>query len=221
LKDIFDNPEAWSEHIRRYSISVARSISYGQRVAASGDGFQRDISQLMANFSKAMTPGRYIVEALPSLSYLPSLLQPWMKELREIRDYERTSNLNNFKKALQDAEKHPDRPCIARDIQTTIETRSDSQDLQSATTCNEILGTASETTANSLLFTVMASINFPDCVRKAQEELDRVIGRSRLPTWEDEANLPYIRAFVKEQHRWRTVAPLGNYMLPRPPSIPN
>ena len=190
-------------------------------MAASGDGFQRDISLLMANFSKVMTPGRYIVEALPFLRYLPSLLQPWMKELGEIRDYEHTSNLNNFKKALQDAEKHPDRPCIARDIQTTIGTRSHSQDLQSATTCNEILGTASETTANSLLFTVMACINFPDCVRKAQEELDRVIGRSRLPTWEDEANLPYIRAFVKEQHRWRTVAPLGNYMLPGPPSIPN
>jgi hypothetical protein len=109
LKYIFDNPEAWSEHIRRYSISVARSISYGQRVAASGDGFQRDISLLMANFSKAMTPGRYIVEALPFLRYLPSLLQPWMKELGEIRDYEHTSNLNNFKKALQDAEKYPDR----------------------------------------------------------------------------------------------------------------
>jgi hypothetical protein len=182
-------------------------------VAASGDGFQKDISLLMANFSRAMTPGRYIVEALPFLRVLPSLLQPWMKELGNIRDYEHTSNLNNFKKALQDSEKYPNRPCIARDIQTTTVTRSYSQDLQSATTCNEILGTASETTANSLLFTVMACVNYPDCVRKAQEELDRVVGRSRLPTWDDEPKLPYIRAFVKEQHRWRTVAPLGNYVL--------
>lgn len=190
-------------------------------MVASGDDFQRDIGLLMATFSKAMTPGRYIVEALPFLKYLPSLLKPWMKELGEIRDYEHTSNLNNFKKALQEAEKYPDRPCIARDIQIATGARSHTQDLQSATTCNEILGTGSETTANSLLFTVMACVNFPDCVRKAQEELDRVIGRSRLPTWEDEANLPYIRAFVKEQHRWRTIAPLGNYILLGPSSILN
>lgn len=33
---------------------------------------------------------------------------------------------------------------------------------------------------------------------RAQEELDRVVGRDRLPTAEDEKNLPYIRAIIKE-----------------------
>lgn len=74
LKSIFENLDSWSKHIRRYSISVARSISYGRRVVASGDDFQEDISLLMANFSKAMTPRRYIVEALPFLRYMPTLL---------------------------------------------------------------------------------------------------------------------------------------------------
>lgn len=41
-------------------------------------------------------------------------------------------------------------------------------------------------------------------------ELDRVVGPSRLPTWHDEANLPYIRALIKEMHRW---APIGSICI--------
>jgi cytochrome P450 len=50
---------------------------------------------------------------------------------------------------------------------------------------------------------------FPEAQRKAQEELDRVIGTSRLPTFEDRKNLPYIDAVVKETFRWHPLAPLG------------
>ncbi|KAJ6529371.1 cytochrome P450 [Mycena capillaripes] len=37
--------------------------------------------------------------------------------------------------------------------------------------------------------------------KKAHEELDRVVGRDRLPTVEDEKNLPYCHAIVKEVER--------------------
>ena len=40
--------------------------------------------------------------------------------------------------------------------------------------------------------------SYPDVASRAQEELDRVIGRKRWPTFEDEFNLPYIRAIIKE-----------------------
>lgn len=39
---------------------------------------------------------------------------------------------------------------------------------------------------------------YPEIQRKAQEELDRVVGRSRLPGVEDEKDLPYCRAIIKE-----------------------
>lgn len=39
---------------------------------------------------------------------------------------------------------------------------------------------------------------YPEIQKKAQEELDRVIGRDRLPGIEDEKNLPYCHAIVKE-----------------------
>jgi len=36
-----------------------------------------------------------------------------------------------------------------------------------------------------------------------------VVGDKRSPTFEDEINLPYVRAFMKEVFRWRPVAVLG------------
>ena len=50
---------------------------------------------------------------------------------------------------------------------------------------------------------------FPDVQRKAQAELDEVVGRGQLPTFADYENLPYIRALVKETLRWRPVDPQG------------
>lgn len=42
---------------------------------------------------------------------------------------------------------------------------------------------------------------FPQVQAKAQEELDRVVGRDRLPLWDDRPNLPYIRGVVEETLR--------------------
>ena len=52
-------------------------------------------------------------------------------------------------------------------------------------------------------------VAFPEAQRRAQAELDAVVGRDRLPTFSDAPQLPYIHAIVKETLRWRPVAPLG------------
>jgi cytochrome P450 len=56
---------------------------------------------------------------------------------------------------------------------------------------------------------VLAMLLHPDVLRRAQAEIDAVVGRERLPTFEDRANLPYIRVMVRETLRWRPVGPLG------------
>ena len=67
----------------------------------------------------------------------------------------------------------------------------------------------------------------PAVVKKAQDELARVVGDERSPTWDDEENLPYIRAIVKEILRIRPIASVGsphytdgdivykNYLIPK------
>ena len=51
----------------------------------------------------------------------------------------------------------------------------------------------------------------PEVQRKAQEEIDRVVGTDRLPSLEDLPNLPYTAALAKEVLRWNCVAPIGGY----------
>lgn len=50
---------------------------------------------------------------------------------------------------------------------------------------------------------------YPEAQRKAQEEIDRILGPNRLPTLDDRHKLPYIDAMVKETFRWHPVGPMG------------
>uniref|UniRef100_A0A0W0F869 Putative cytochrome P450 n=1 Tax=Moniliophthora roreri TaxID=221103 RepID=A0A0W0F869_MONRR len=54
----------------------------------------------------------------------------------------------------------------------------------------------------------MALIVFPDAQRKAQAEIDGVVGRERMPTLSDIKDLPYIQALIKEVHRFHPVSPI-------------
>ena len=46
-------------------------------------------------------------------------------------------------------------------------------------------------------------------MRKAQEELDRVVGGERLPQLSDQEDLPYVSALIKELFRWTCPVPFG------------
>ena len=55
----------------------------------------------------------------------------------------------------------------------------------------------------------LAMMTHPEVQRKAQAEIDRVIGSDRFPTLADQPDLPYVDALVKEVLRWNPVTPLG------------
>ena len=55
----------------------------------------------------------------------------------------------------------------------------------------------------------LAMALYPEVQKKAQAEIDTVVGPHRLPDFEDRPSLPYINAIVKESMRWHLVAPLG------------
>ena len=67
-------------------------------------------------------------------------------------------------------------------------------------------------TYGTLLTFVMAMMLYPDVAKRAQDELDRVVGRDRVPTFADFDDLPYVQAMVRETLRWRPVGPLGRLM---------
>ena len=70
-------------------------------------------------------------------------------------------------------------------------------------------GAGFETTSTTLMWWTLAMVAFPESQRRAQAELDAVVGRARLPTYADAPWLPYVRAIIKEVFRWRPAVRLG------------
>ena len=56
---------------------------------------------------------------------------------------------------------------------------------------------------------------YPEVQKRAQHELDTVVGRDRLPTLADRDRLPYLQALCLEVLRWMPAAPLGTSALLR------
>ncbi|KAM4066294.1 cytochrome p450 [Hirsutella rhossiliensis] len=65
-----------------------------------------------------------------------------------------------------------------------------------------------DTTAITLTSFFLAMVMNPKVQRKAQEEIDNVIGTDRLPRFEDRDKLPYVESVVQEAYRWFPVVPL-------------
>lgn len=52
-------------------------------------------------------------------------------------------------------------------------------------------------------------MNNPEVFRKARAEIDRVVGKDRLPVLADRPNLRYLDYIVEEATRWRPLSPIG------------
>lgn len=59
-----------------------------------------------------------------------------------------------------------------------------------------------DTTVVALLSFFLAMVKYPEYQKKAQHELDRIVGGDRLPDFNDKDNLPYIQAIVNEVLRY-------------------
>ncbi|XP_066532442.1 cytochrome P450 2J2-like isoform X2 [Hoplias malabaricus] len=84
-----------------------------------------------------------------------------------------------------------------------------------------------ETTTNTLRWALLYMLKYPQMQEKVQEEIDQVIGRSRLPTMADKASMPYTNAVLHEVNRKGNIVPLnmsrvaikdttlGDYFVPK------
>jgi cytochrome P450 len=67
----------------------------------------------------------------------------------------------------------------------------------------------SETTAAAISSFFLVMTLHPEIQRKAQKEIDRVVGSERLPTFDDRAELPFLECILREIYRWSTPSNIG------------
>ncbi|TFY58367.1 hypothetical protein EVG20_g8178 [Dentipellis fragilis] len=208
-QSLLDNPEAWKAHIRRSAASFIMSMMYDHPpVLSESNLYIQHINENMERLSHACRPGAHLVELFPWMLYIPQRFAKWKREANHW--FKHDSQF--FGGLVNDVAKRTEtgnvQPCFTTSL---IENADESKlsELEIAWTAGGMFGAGSETTASVMEWFLLAMIAFPDVQRRAQEELDTVVGHSRAPTFADFEHLPYIQATVRESLRWRATVPLG------------
>ena len=170
--------------------------------------------QYMASLN---VPGAYLVETIPALKYIPNLLAPWKAEIQRRGRMESRANMRLVDIVKQDIANAKDPEKIPSSLtKQMLDARAADpssfallSDRDFSYIPASLFGAGSDTTSSTLCSGFLALVTHPETLRAAHAELDAIIGADRLPTFEDEISLPYIRAMCKETLRWRPVAVLG------------
>ncbi|XP_043367466.1 cytochrome P450 1B1 [Dermochelys coriacea] len=75
-------------------------------------------------------------------------------------------------------------------------------------TVTDIFGASQDTLSTALQWLLIFLLRYPKVQVKMQEEVDRIVGRDRLPCAEDQPHLPYVMAFLYESMRFSSFVPV-------------
>ncbi|PRD21741.1 UNVERIFIED_CONTAM: Cytochrome P450 2J2 [Trichonephila clavipes] len=70
-------------------------------------------------------------------------------------------------------------------------------------------GAGSETVRLTVDWLALTMAAYPEVQKKVQAEIDNVVGRERMPSWDEHEKLPYTEAVIMELMRWRTIIPIN------------
>ncbi|KAJ2901599.1 hypothetical protein MKZ38_001619 [Zalerion maritima] len=196
-------------HVRRYTTSVVMLSTYGLRVPSWDCEDIRAIYQVMHDFSLAAAQGAYLADMFPPLSNIPKMLQWWRP--RATAGFEKQKDTwMGYWDRLQTALKEDRAPdCLVKQlVETNLDTQGISE-VEASFVAGSMIEAGSETTSSALNTAILHLSAHPEIQERANEELSRVVGDERSPTFDDEAALPYIRAIGKEILRIRPVTTIG------------
>jgi cytochrome P450 len=210
LTEFLDSPHDFYSQNRRYAASVIMLVTYGYRIPSWEDPLIKKIFDIIDNFTEMTAPGAHAIDSFPSLAFLPEwLLGNWRTFGKRVFDHDSEIYLDLWNRLKRETDAGEARDCFTKTFYLNDPAKSGIDDLSAAYTCGGLIEAGSETTATTLNNFVLCMALFSDAQKKAQDELDRVVGKERLPTWDDEKNLPYLRGLIKEILRWRPVNKFG------------
>ncbi|ETN38214.1 uncharacterized protein HMPREF1541_06245 [Cyphellophora europaea CBS 101466] len=212
LLRVLRNPEDLQAHIRTTAGAVILRSTYGYEI----DPHSRDplvdlINETMMQFSDVSQPGKWAVDLVPALQYLPdwfpgtgfkqyakhckeTLLQagsiPYAFVEKQLRTGEAPTSYLSRLITSADAKMSADEAYIAR------------------WTAFSLYAGGADTTVSSMSTFFLLMTLHPEIQHVAQKELDSVLGDARLPAFTDRPNLPCTEALIKEVFRFHPVAPI-------------
>ncbi|KAG7054432.1 O-methylsterigmatocystin oxidoreductase [Colletotrichum scovillei] len=217
LLRVLDDPANLAQHIKTEASAIILKITYGYSISHSGtDPLVHLIERTMDVFALATVLLAWAVDILPILQHLPEGLpatsfkkqgREWRRLLQTTQDVPYLFVQETMSKGTH--EHSFVSSLLKEDGIVDGGTKHDYSEDDIKKTALVMYGGGADTTASALHSFILAMILFPDVQKKAQAEIDGVVGRDRLPEFGDRDRLPYTNGVVKEALRWLHVAPLG------------
>lgn len=206
--DLLAEPNRWVSHVRRTAASTIMSIVYDKPPTSEQDPSIKRINDFAARLTRAAMPGAHFVESFPWMLRIPSKYAKWKREAEGWYAKDSSMFESLFHSVKDRVAEGNNRPSF---VATLIQGagRHGLTDHESSWLAGAMYTAGAESSSAAISWWMLAMILYPDAQKRAQAELDKVVGRDRLPAFSDYEHLPYVRAMVKETLRWRAVDPVG------------
>jgi cytochrome P450 len=214
IHDMLVHPE-WhlEQHVERSFGAAILATVFGQRGKTFQQGGKIDsFFRIEEKWATAMGPtASPPISSFPFLNSVPDWLTPWKgwkKRALEIKDEQGRLYRGLLDETRERLMQGKGGECFMAQCIVAQE-KEWYDDNYLAYLGGVLLEGGAETSANSTMVFIMTMAAFPEVLARAQDEVDKVCGRSRIPGKDDMDRLPYLRACMLEILRWRPVIPIG------------
>ncbi|KLO19235.1 cytochrome P450 [Schizopora paradoxa] len=213
---LLENPEGFLVNARFMLGAMVLKMTYGIDAKSKDDPYIYLSERMQRLTTEAVKPGHWLVDSFPILAKMPTWMPgtglSWAAETKRQIDEAVHATFDFTRQAVINGEaEHSWTAEEILDKEGNIKTGEEAEKL--ATTSAAVYAGSIDTTVavTSLFFLLMA--RNPDIQRRAQEEVDRVVGTDRLPEMSDKESLPFIQRIIKETLRFAPVAPVVVHSL--------
>ncbi|KAG8949193.1 hypothetical protein FRC04_008991 [Tulasnella sp. 424] len=202
------NPQAVDQHksiqaaeaaqLIRYAASVVAAIVYGRRLPRVNSHIIRTLQENTEVIDSLAKPGATPpVDLIPALHYIPERWAKW-KTLIRVQRGRRWEFYNQLLRTVETRIKEGRaNDCLMENLLNNQEELGITREM---ITClgPSLLEPGEDSTQHFMQNLIRIMVTHHEDQKRAQDEIDRVVGRDRMPTLEDVSSLPYVRAIVNE-----------------------
>jgi cytochrome P450 len=208
MRDFALHPEQHMLHPKRYSNSIIMSLLFGIRTPDVHTPHMEKLYAMMENWSQLMEPGNTPpVDIFPFLHWVPeSWLGSWVSRSKNVGD-EMSALYSGMLELVQARRAEGINMKCFTDVVLDQNEKTGLSQHELYFLVGTMMEGGSDTTSSIVIAWVQAMTRWGEVLRKAQTEIDGLMGEERSPVWEDYERLPYVAQMVKEAMRWRPVVP--------------
>ncbi|KAH8804287.1 cytochrome P450 [Flagelloscypha sp. PMI_526] len=201
---ILDTPDDWLPHIRYTTGSLVLKLTYGIKTLPFDDPYLKLAESLIEVTAIGLEQGRWMVDFFPILKHLPS----WMpgagfkRFAEECRAQVEKLGVVPYDFAI-DALKEGKPSWIGLGH---LENKDPGVMI---CTGRSVYGAGTDTMVSVLTVFVLLMLHHPDVQKRAQMEIDEIVGHETPPTLKDWDHLPYVQRMCAEILRFNPTVPLA------------